>query len=135
MCARCLKRTELSPAIMGYAMMAERYALPGQLVVGTDSHTPHSGALGCVAFGVGTTDMSNAFITGAVRMTVPESLRIDFRGPIPSGVTAKDLTLHLLSDPRIRAGAGVGKVFEFAGSAISQLTSDERTTLTNMTAE
>ncbi|MFM0217408.1 aconitase family protein [Paraburkholderia caledonica] len=120
---------------ISHAMMAERYALPGQLVVGTDSHTPHSGALGCVAFGVGTTDMSNAFITGAVRMTVPESLRIDFRGPIPSGVTAKDLTLHLLADPRIRAGAGVGKVFEFAGSAMSQLTTDERTTLTNMTAE
>ncbi len=99
---------------ISHAMMAEKYALPGQLVVGTDSHTPHSGALGCVAFGVGTTDMSNAFITGAVRMTVPESLRIDFRGPIPAGVTAKDLTLHLLADPRIRAGAGVGKVFEFA---------------------
>ncbi|MBT2792332.1 aconitase family protein [Paraburkholderia strydomiana] len=120
---------------ISHAMMAERYALPGQLVVGTDSHTPHSGALGCVAFGVGTTDMSNAFITGAVRMTVPESLRIDLRGPIPSGVTAKDLTLHLLADPRIRAGAGVGKVFEFVGAAISQLTTDERTTLTNMTAE
>ncbi|MEX3937655.1 aconitase family protein [Paraburkholderia phymatum] len=120
---------------ISHAMMAERYALPGQLVVGTDSHTPHSGALGCVAFGVGTTDMANAFVTGAVRMTVPHSLRIDFNGFIPAGVTAKDLVLHLLADPRIRAGAGVGKVFEFAGSAIAQLTTDERTTLTNMTAE
>ncbi|WP_206956195.1 aconitase family protein [Trinickia acidisoli] len=120
---------------ISHAMMAERYALPGQLIVGTDSHTPHSGALGCLAFGVGTTDMANAFVTGAVRMTVPPSLRIDFNGPIPPGVTAKDLVLHLLADPRIRSGAGVGKIFEFAGSVISQLTTDERTTLTNMTAE
>ena len=60
--------------------MAEHYALPGQLVVGTDSHTPHSGALGCVAFGVGTTDMANAFVTGAVRLTVPQSLRVELDG-------------------------------------------------------
>ncbi|MEM5316770.1 aconitase family protein [Paraburkholderia sp. JHI869] len=120
---------------ISHAMMAERYALPGQIVVGTDSHTPHSGALGCLAFGVGTTDMANAFVTGAVRMTVPQSLRVNFHGPIPAGVTAKDLVLHLLAQPRIRAGAGVGKVFEFAGSAIAQLSTDERTTLTNMTAE
>src|SRR3546814_10780309 len=69
---------------ISHAMMAEHYALPGQLVAGTDSHTPHSGALGCVAFGVGTTDMANAFVTGAVRMTVPESLKIELRGPRPA---------------------------------------------------
>ena len=120
---------------ISHAMMAERYALPGQVIVGTDSHTPHSGALGCVAFGVGTTDMANAFVTGAVRMTVPQSLRIEFNGDVPPGVTAKDLALHLLADPRIRSGAGVGKVFEFTGSAIAQLATDERATLTNMTAE
>ncbi|KHK55817.1 3-isopropylmalate dehydratase [Ralstonia sp. A12] len=120
---------------ISHAMMAERYALPGQLVVGTDSHTPHSGALGCLAFGVGTTDMANAFVTGAVRMTVPESLRVIFNGPVPTGVTAKDLVLHLLAEPRIRRGAGVGKVFEFVGSAIAQIKTDERTTLTNMAAE
>ncbi|SAK44157.1 isopropylmalate isomerase large subunit [Caballeronia calidae] len=120
---------------ISHAMMAERYALPGQVVAGTDSHTPHSGALGCVAFGVGTTDMANAFVTGAVRMTVPQSLRIELHGPIPADVTAKDIVLHLLADARIRAGAGVGKVFEFAGTAIASLSTDERTTLTNMTAE
>ncbi|MEX3942639.1 aconitase family protein [Paraburkholderia sp. BR10937] len=120
---------------ISHAMMAERYALPGQVVVGTDSHTPHSGALGCLAFGVGTTDMANAFVTGAVRMTVPQSLRVNFHGSIPAGVTAKDLVLHLLAQPGIRAGAGVGKVFEFAGSAVARLSTDERTTLTNMTAE
>jgi 3-isopropylmalate/(R)-2-methylmalate dehydratase large subunit len=120
---------------ISHAMMAEHYALPGQVVVGTDSHTPHSGALGCVAFGVGTTDMANAFVTGAVRITVPESLRIDLEGRLPAGLTAKDIVLHLLALPAIRAGAGVGKVFEFAGPVVRALATDERATLTNMTAE
>ncbi|MES2972457.1 MAG: aconitase family protein [Pseudomonadota bacterium] len=120
---------------ISHAMMAEHYALPGQVVAGTDSHTPHSGALGCVAFGVGTTDMANAFVTGAVRLTVPESLCIELDGPLAPGITAKDIVLHLLAGPRIRAGLGLGKVFEFTGTAIAALSTDERATLTNMTAE
>ena len=120
---------------ISHAMMAEHYALPGQLIVGTDSHTPHSGALGCVAFGVGTTDMSNAFMTGAVRLTVPQSLRVVLNGRVPAGATAKDVVLHLLALPAIRGGAGLGKVFEFCGDAIAQFSTDERATLTNMTAE
>ena len=120
---------------ISHAVMAEQYALPGQVVVGTDSHTPHSGAVGCVAFGVGTTDMANAFVTGAVRITMPRELRVEFDGPLPAGVTAKDLALHLLAEPAIRAGAGVGKVFEFGGAVVRALSTDERATLTNMTAE
>lgn len=120
---------------ISHAMVAEHYALPGQLVVGTDSHTPHSGALGCVAFGVGTTDMANAFVTGAVRLTLPQVLRVELQGALPPGVAAKDVALHLLQLPRIRAGGGVGKVFEFGGPALVALSTDERATLTNMTAE
>ncbi len=120
---------------ISHALVAEQYALPGQLVVGTDSHTPHSGALGCVAFGVGTTDMANAFVTGAVRITVPPVLRVEFDGTLPPGLTAKDLALHLLADPDIQGGAGVGRVFEFAGPVIRAMSTDERATLTNMTAE
>ena len=120
---------------ISHAMMAEHYALPGQLVVGTDSHTPHSGALGCVAFGVGTTDMANAFMTGAVRLTVPESVRIVLEGGLRPGVTAKDVVLHLLAEPRMRAGGFLGKVFEFCGETVARLSTDERATLTNMTAE
>jgi 3-isopropylmalate/(R)-2-methylmalate dehydratase large subunit len=120
---------------ISHAIMNEHYALPGQVVVGTDSHTPHSSALGCVAFGVGTTDMANAFMTGAVRLRMPECLKIDLQGALPVGITAKDIALHLLALPAIKAGLGVGKVFEFTGSAIAQLKTDERSTLTNMTAE
>jgi 3-isopropylmalate/(R)-2-methylmalate dehydratase large subunit len=120
---------------ISHAMMAEHYALPGQLVAGTDSHTPHSGALGCVAFGVGTTDMANAFATGAVRMTLAPVLRLELGGRLPAGVTAKDVVLHLLALPGIRSGGGVGKVFEFGGEAVRAMRTDERATLTNMTAE
>jgi 3-isopropylmalate/(R)-2-methylmalate dehydratase large subunit len=70
---------------ISHAMMAEHYALPGQVVVGTDSHTPHSGALGCLAFGVGTSDMASAFVTGAVRITWPETVRIDLQGALAPG--------------------------------------------------
>ncbi|MFL5134376.1 MAG: aconitase family protein [Microvirga sp.] len=120
---------------ISHALMAEQYALPGQLIVGTDSHTPHSGALGCLAFGVGTTDIANSMVTGAVRITVPEVLRIELSGTLPRGVTAKDIVLHLLALPGLKAGTGVGKVFEFGGPGIAQLNTDERATLTNMTAE
>jgi 3-isopropylmalate/(R)-2-methylmalate dehydratase large subunit len=120
---------------ISHAMMAERYAAPGMLIVGTDSHTPHSGALGCVAFGVGTTDMANAFRTGAVRFAMPQVLRVEVDAPLPAGVTAKDLVLHLLALPALRAGAGVGVVFEFGGPGVRALSIDERATLTNMTAE
>lgn len=118
-----------------HAVLMERYALPGQVVVGTDSHTTHSGALGCLAFGVGATDMASSMVSGVVRLTVPETLRIELGGRLPEGVTAKDLVLHLLALPGLRSGSGVGKVFEFAGPAIARLSTDERATLTNMTAE
>ncbi len=120
---------------ISHALMAEQYALPGQLIAGTDSHTTHSGALGCVAFGVGSTDMANAFVTGAVRFTMPEVMRIECQGALPLGVSAKDLVLHLLALPSMRAGDGVGRVFEFGGPAIRAMGTDERATLTNMVAE
>lgn len=133
--AEALQDSARAAAGISHAMVAEHYALPGQLVAGTDSHTPHSGALGCVAFGVGTTDMANALVTGAVRLTMPAALLVRCDGRLAPGVTAKDLVLHLLALPFIRAGGGVGKVFEFCGAAVQALSIDERATLTNMTAE
>ncbi|MCL4695527.1 MAG: 3-isopropylmalate dehydratase [Burkholderiaceae bacterium] len=120
---------------ISHPMITERYALPGQLVAGTDSHTPHAGAIGCLAFGVGSTDMANGFATGAVRMTMPPVLRIELTGPLPAGTTAKDVVLHLLADPALRAGAALGRLVEFTGSAVRGFNTDERATLTNMTAE
>lgn len=118
-----------------HPIMTEKYALPGQVVVGTDSHTPHAGALGCIAFGVGTTDMANAMLTGAVRLTVPQTLLIQIEGALAPGVTAKDVVLHLLALPDLKKGSGLARVFEFAGPVIQAMTTDERATLTNMAAE
>jgi 3-isopropylmalate/(R)-2-methylmalate dehydratase large subunit len=120
---------------ISHALMAERFALPGQLIAGTDSHTPHSGALGCLAFGVGTTDMAYAFVTGLARMRVPACVRVELRGRLRTGVAAKDLVLHLAAMPAMRAGLGLGCVFEFCGDGVAAMNVDERTTLTNMAAE
>jgi len=113
----------------------EEIALPGQLVAGTDSHTCMAGALGCFAFGVGSTDMANAWFTKDVRVTVPETARFVLRGPLPAGVCAKDVMLHILSQPFFKTGQGIGKVLEFAGDGVTALPLDERATLTNMAVE
>jgi 3-isopropylmalate/(R)-2-methylmalate dehydratase large subunit len=118
-----------------HSLMAERYALPGQVVAGTDSHTPHSGALGCFAYGVGSTDMANSWVTGYVRCKVPETLRIQVDGELAPGVTAKDVVLHLLHMDEIKSGGAIGLVFEYGGSAVRAMSVDERATLTNMVAE
>jgi 3-isopropylmalate/(R)-2-methylmalate dehydratase large subunit len=120
---------------ISHPMMTERYALPGELVVGTDSHTPHSGALGCFAFGVGTTDMANAMMTGRTRLMVPETARVELNGALPPGITAKDVVLCLLAHPALRDGQALGKVIEFVGTTVQAMSVDERATLTNMTAE
>jgi 3-isopropylmalate/(R)-2-methylmalate dehydratase large subunit len=118
-----------------HAVMAERYALPGQIVAGTDSHTPHSGSLGCLAFGAGATEIANSWVTGYVRCKVPETLRVEIEGTLRAGVTAKDVVLYLLAAESIRAGGAIGLVFEYAGSAVRAMSIDERATLTNMVAE
>jgi 3-isopropylmalate/(R)-2-methylmalate dehydratase large subunit len=116
-------------------IVIEDLAEPGQLVVGTDSHTCMAGALGCFAFGVGSTDMANSWFTKDVRVKVPESVRVNVRGELPEGVAAKDLMLFLLSDEFFKTGAGIGKVLEFAGPGVTAMPLDERATLTNMAVE
>ena len=113
----------------------EDIALPGQVVAGTDSHTCMAGALGCFAFGVGSTDMANAWFTRDVRVKVPESVRVNLRGTLKPGVSAKDVMLLLLSDAYFKEGRGIGKVLEFAGPGTAALSLDERATLTNMSVE
>ncbi|RYE57192.1 MAG: 3-isopropylmalate dehydratase, partial [Rhizobiaceae bacterium] len=113
----------------------EAIALPGQLVAGTDSHTCMAGALGCFAFGVGSTDMANAWFTKDIRVTVPETARFVLTGSLRPGVSAKDVMLHILSLPFFRSGEGIGKVLEFAGEGITKMGLDERATLTNMAVE
>ncbi|HEX6503199.1 MAG TPA: aconitase family protein [Terriglobales bacterium] len=118
-----------------HSIVLESYALPGQLNIGSDSHTPHVGAVGCVAFGIGTTDVFNSWITKDVRVRVPESVKIVIRGKKHPNVTAKDFILKILSLDYVRSGKALAKVMEYAGEAIEGLSVDERATMTNMAAE
>ena len=118
-----------------HSIVLESYALPGQLNIGSDSHTPHVGAIGCVAFGIGTTDVFNSWITKDVRVKVPESVKIVVRGKRRANVTAKDFILKILSLEYVRSGKALAKVMEYAGEAIEELSVDERATMTNMAAE
>jgi 3-isopropylmalate/(R)-2-methylmalate dehydratase large subunit len=118
-----------------HSKMLEEYAEPGQVIVGTDSHTPHSGAIGCIAFGIGTTAIFNAWITKDVRVSVPPSFKVMVRGAKPENVTAKDFMLEILRHPYIRDGHAIGQIIEYAGEAVEALSIDERATMTNMAAE
>jgi 3-isopropylmalate/(R)-2-methylmalate dehydratase large subunit len=118
-----------------HVMVQDRYALPGQVIVGSDSHTPHCGSLGAVAFGVGATAIVNSWATRDVRVEVPPSVRVHVDGRLAEGVTAKDLVLEILRHPDVKDGRAIGKVVEYVGPAVEALDVDERTTLTNMAAE
>src|SRR6202166_352207 len=118
-----------------HSVMLETYALPGQVNVGSDSHTPHVGAIGGIAFGIGTTDLFNSWITKDVRVKVPESVKIVIRGKRHPNVTAKDFILKILSLDYVRSGKALAKVMEYAGEAVEELSVDERATMTNMAAE
>jgi len=118
-----------------HSKILEGYAEPGMVIIGSDSHTPHAGAVGCLAFGVGTTAISNSWITKDVRITVPETVKVVVRGSKPANVTAKDFMLEILRHPYVKNGRAIGKLVEYCGDAVEALSVDERATMTNMTAE
>ena len=118
-----------------HSLMLERYALPGQVVVGSDSHTTHAGALGALAFGIGTSEVAATWLSRDVRVTVPATIRVDLTGARTAGVAAKDVMLALLAHPAVRSGGAIGKVLEYGGEAVRAMSVDERATLTNMAAE
>lgn len=115
--------------------VVEDLALPGQIVIGTDSHTCMAGVLGCFAFGVGSTDMANAWFTKDIRIRVPETVRYLFKGRKRADVAAKDVMLVILASEYMKTSKGIGKVLEFAGEDLKNWSMDERATLTNMAVE
>ena len=123
-----------SEAICHNAVL-EDLAVPGDIVVGTDSHTCTAGAMGAFAFGVGSTDMANTWYTKDIRVSVPESVRFHVTGTLQRGVVAKDIMLRIMATPFIRDGKAIGKVLEFTGPGVRALSMDERATLTNMAVE
>lgn len=115
--------------------VVEDLALPGQIVIGTDSHTCMAGVLGCFAFGVGSTDMANAWYTKDIRIRVPETVRYVLKGRKRADVAAKDVMLYILATEYMKTSKGIGKVLEFAGDDLKNWSMDERATLTNMAVE
>ena len=115
--------------------VVEDLALPGQIVIGTDSHTCMAGVLGCFAFGVGSTDMANAWYTKDIRIRVPETVRYVLKGKKRADVAAKDVMLYILATEYMKTSKGIGKVLEFAGDDLKNWSMDERATLTNMAVE
>src|SRR5215207_8223160 len=115
--------------------VVEDLALPGQVVIGTDSHTCMAGVLGCFAFGVGSTDMANAWYTKDIRIRVPETVRYVLKGKKRADVSAKDVMLYILATDYMKTSKGIGKVLEFAGDDLKNWPMDERATLTNMAVE
>ncbi|MDE2974671.1 MAG: aconitase family protein, partial [Gemmatimonadota bacterium] len=118
-----------------HSKILEDYAEPGMLIIGTDSHTPHAGAVGALAFGVGTTAIFNSWITKDVRARIPPSFKVAVDGTLPANCTAKDLMLEILRHPYVRDGHAIGQIVEYAGPVVERLSVDERATMTNMAAE
>ncbi len=108
-------------------------AFPGVTLVCPDSHTCTQGALGALAWGIGSTEAEHALATKTLAVRRPKSMRVRFEGERPAGVTAKDLILHLIATHT--AAGGVGYAIEFAGRAVRELPMEARLTLCNMAVE
>jgi 3-isopropylmalate/(R)-2-methylmalate dehydratase large subunit len=107
--------------------------LPGTTVICGDSHTCTNGGIGALAFGVGTSESSHALATGVLRQRKPKTMRIMIDGPLGRGVTAKDMTLHIIA--HLGAAAGVEHSVEYAGSTVRALPVEARLTLCNLSVE
>jgi 3-isopropylmalate/(R)-2-methylmalate dehydratase large subunit len=106
---------------------------PGMTIVCGDSHTSTHGALGALAFGIGTSEVEHVLATQCVSQKKPRGMRISVSGKLPEGTTSKDLVLDIIR--RIGTDGGTGHVIEYAGEAVRNLTIEERMTLCNMSIE
>jgi len=106
---------------------------PGMIIAGTDSHSCTYGAFGSLGTGVGTTDMANILATGDMWLRVPSTIIVELIGTLPQNISAKDIMLFILG--QVGCQGAIGKVLEFRGSIIEQLSMDERMTLSNMAVE
>lgn len=109
------------------------FTLPGTTLVCGDSHTSTHGALGALAFGIGTSEIEHVFATQALSLRKARNMLVRVTGALGVGVTAKDLTLHLIG--RIGTAGGTGHVIEFAGSTVEAMSVEARMTLCNMAIE
>ncbi|MEI6506326.1 MAG: 3-isopropylmalate dehydratase large subunit, partial [Planctomycetota bacterium] len=106
---------------------------PGMTIVCGDSHTATHGAMGALAFGIGTSEVEHVLATQTLRQAKPKSLEVRVEGSLPAGVTAKDIVLYLIG--RLSTEGGVGHVIEYTGECIRSLGMEQRMTVCNMSIE
>lgn len=111
----------------------ERFARPGETLLGSDSHTPNAGAMGMIAIGAGGLDVAIAMGGGAYYLKMPEVALVRLKGRLRPWATSKDVILEILR--RLTVKGGVGKIFEFGGSGVKTLSIPERATIANLGAE
>ena len=111
----------------------ERFAKPGEILLGADSHTPNAGALGMIALGAGGLDVAVAMGGEPCHLKMPEIVSVRLKGKLPPWVASKDIVLELLG--RLTVRGGVGKVFEFGGPGVRTLSVPERATIANLAVE
>jgi 3-isopropylmalate/(R)-2-methylmalate dehydratase large subunit len=124
---------EVGRGICHQVFSEEALILPGQLILGSDSHTPHFGWLGAFGAGVGRTEVAALWATGELWLRVPETMKIVVTGKLGKGITAKDLCLHLIG--KLGADGGLYMSIEFSGPAIEQMSLESRMVIPNMMAE
>lgn len=111
----------------------ERFAKPGKTLIGSDSHTPTAGGIGCLAFGAGGLDVAAAMAGRPFQITMPKIVKMELKGKLQKGVAAKDIILKVLSILTVKGG--VGKIIEYTGDGVKTLSIPQRATITNMGAE
>lgn len=124
---------ECGNGIAHYLLVENGHSMPGTIVVGTDSHTTGPGALGCFATGIGATEMAAVLAQGKVWFKVPETIRIELQGTFPEMVDGKDLVLWILG--KLGPNGANYKAVEFVGSGVSNLTIEDRVTVSVMCME
>jgi 3-isopropylmalate/(R)-2-methylmalate dehydratase large subunit len=106
---------------------------PGMTIVCGDSHTSTHGAFGCIAFGIGTSQVEQVMATQCLILEKPKKMRINVNGKLQKGVTSKDIVLYIIS--KLTAAGGTGHFIEFAGDTITELSMEARMTICNMSIE
>jgi 3-isopropylmalate/(R)-2-methylmalate dehydratase large subunit len=124
---------DIGRGICHQVLVEEGLALPGELVLGSDSHTPHAGVMGTFAAGIGRSEMASIWALGRLWLRVPESIKITLVGTFPQYVTTKDLALKIIGD--LGADGALYMSVEWHGEALERISLSQRATLTNMMAE
>lgn len=124
---------EVGRGICHQVLSEEALVLPGQLILGADSHTTHYGWLGAFGAGIGRSEVATLWATGELWLRVPESMKIVLEGDLPPGVTAKDFALRVIGN--LGADGGLYMSVEFHGSGIEAMSLESRMVLPNMMAE